>query len=129
MLNLVQTTDDFIAGQNAATTAVLRFGHAETPMPLLSLLKIPGCYYLTNYFDTVAQHWCDFDVVPMAANIQFVLFKAKRFGQILHADRTQRTPRATAQRRQRHHLPLGRGTPIYDRLRAYLRPINPPQWN
>lgn len=80
VLNLVQTTDDFIAGQNAATTAVLRFGHAETLMPLLSLLKIPGCYYLTNYFDTVAQHWCDFDVVPMAANIQFVLFKAKRSG-------------------------------------------------
>ena len=28
----------------------------------------------------MAQHWCDFDVVPMAANIQFVLFKAKRSG-------------------------------------------------
>lgn len=57
-------------------TANLRFGHAETLMPLLSQLHIPGCYYMTNYFDTVRQHWCDFYVVPMAANIQFVLLKA-----------------------------------------------------
>ena len=49
-------------------------------MPLLSLLHIPGCYYLTNYFDTVAAHWRDFDVVPMASNIQFILFKAKKSG-------------------------------------------------
>ena len=49
-------------------------------MPLLSLLRIPGCYYLTNYFDTVAAHWRDFDVVPMAANIQFIVFKARRSG-------------------------------------------------
>ena len=80
VLDIIQTTDDFVSGQNTTTTAVLRFGHAETLMPLLSLLRIPGCYYLTNYFDTVAQHWCDFDVVPMAANIQFVLFRAKASG-------------------------------------------------
>lgn len=80
VLDIIQTTDDFVSGENTATTAVLRFGHAETLMPLLSLLRVPGCYYLTNYFDTVAQHWCDFDVVPMAANVQFVLFKAKASG-------------------------------------------------
>lgn len=80
VLDIIQTTDDFVSGENTTTTAVLRFGHAETLMPLLSLLRIPGCYYLTNYFDTVGQHWCDFDVVPMAANIQFVLFRAKASG-------------------------------------------------
>ena len=41
---------------------------------------LPGCFYMTNYFDTVASHWRDFDVVPMAANIQFVIFKAKASG-------------------------------------------------
>lgn len=79
VLDLIKTTDDFIAGSDP-TVAVLRFGHAETLMPLLSLLHIPGCYYLTNYFDTVAGQWRDFDVVPMAANIQFVLFKARKSG-------------------------------------------------
>lgn len=80
VLDIIQTTDNFISGEDAATKAVLRFGHAETLMPLLSLLRLPGCYYLTNYFDTVAGQWRDFDVVPMAANVQFVLFKAPRSG-------------------------------------------------
>lgn len=58
-------------------TVNLRFGHAETLMPLLSQLHIPGCFYMTNYFDTVAAHWRDFYVVPMAANLQFVLFRTE----------------------------------------------------
>ncbi len=78
--NLVDTTDDFIAGKDATTTVRLRFGHAETLMPLLSLLRLRGCYYLTNYFDTVALHWRDFDIVPMAANLQLVLFRNPKSG-------------------------------------------------
>ena len=33
---------------------------------------------MTNYFDTVAMHWRDFDIVPMAANLQIILYKSKR---------------------------------------------------
>lgn len=77
--NLIDTTDDFIAG-NKNVTVRLRFGHAETLMPLLSLLRLRGCYYLTNYFDTVALHWRDFDIVPMAANLQLVLFRSRVSG-------------------------------------------------
>ncbi len=80
VLNLIQTTDAFITGENTSVTAMLRFGHAETVMPLVSLLRLPGCYYLTNYFDTVASHWRDFDVVPMASNVQFIVFKARKSG-------------------------------------------------
>lgn len=80
VMNLIETTDAFISGADPAACAILRFGHAETLMPLLSLIRVPGCNYLTNYFDTVAQHWRDFDVVPMAANVQFVLFKARKSG-------------------------------------------------
>ena len=77
ILNLVSTADAFIAGTNK-NTVDLRFGHAETVMPLVSLMHLPGCYYMTNYFDTVALHWCDFNVVPMAANLQMVLFKTEK---------------------------------------------------
>lgn len=80
VLDIIETTDAFVNGENTATSAVLRFGHAETLMPLLSLLHIPGCHYLTNFFDTVGQHWRDFDVVPMAANIQFIVFKSRNSG-------------------------------------------------
>ena len=74
--DLIDTTESFINGTNAAV-ANLRFGHAETLMPLLSLMRLRGCYYMTNYFDTVGLHWRDFDVVPMAANLQMILFKSK----------------------------------------------------
>lgn len=73
--DLIKTLQDAASGKTSATVN-LRFGHAETLMPLLCQLHIPGCYYMTNYFDTVRQHWCDFYVVPMAANVQFVLLKA-----------------------------------------------------
>lgn len=71
--DLIQTTDDFIAGRTKATVN-LRFGHAETLMPLLSLMRLPGCYYLTHYFDTVSSHWQTWNVVPMASNLQMILF-------------------------------------------------------
>lgn len=73
LANLIETTDVAARGENVAAVQ-LRFGHAETLMPLLSLMRLPGCYYMTNYFDTVALHWKDFHVVPMAANLQMILF-------------------------------------------------------
>lgn len=73
--DLISSTENFINGTNP-NVCNLRFGHAETLMPLLSLMKLKGCYYMTNYFDTVGLHWKDFDVVPMAANLQMILFKS-----------------------------------------------------
>ncbi len=73
--DLISTTEGFINGTNPAVCN-LRFGHAETLMPLLSLMRLKGCYYMTNYFDTVGLHWKDFEVVPMAANLQMILFKS-----------------------------------------------------
>lgn len=77
--NLIQTTDDFIDGKTGVNV-FLRFGHAETVLPLVSLMRLPGCYYMTNYFDTVARNWQDFNIVPMAANVQLILFKNDKNG-------------------------------------------------
>lgn len=79
VLDIIEKADKAVEGTNPAV-ADLRFGHAETVMPLVSLLRLPGCYYLTNYFDTVSSHWMDFKVVPMASNVQFILFKAAKSG-------------------------------------------------
>ncbi len=78
LLDLINSTDEAIAG--GKTTVNLRFGHAETLLPLLALLRAPGCYYMTNYFDTVAMHWRDFAIVPMSANLQMVLFRVNKGG-------------------------------------------------
>ncbi len=76
LVDIISTTNAVVSGESNAT-ACLRFGHAETLMPLLSLMRIDGCYYMTNYFDTVAKNWKDFSVVPMSSNIQLILFKTK----------------------------------------------------
>lgn len=72
LADLISTTDMYLAGESRASVH-LRFGHAETMMPLLGLLRMPGCYYLTNYFDTVAAHWRNWYVVPMASNLQMIV--------------------------------------------------------
>ena len=77
--NLIETTDDFIAG-DTRVNVFLRFGHAETVLPLVSLMRLPSCYYMTNYFDTVARNWQDFNIVPMAANVQMILFRHNKSG-------------------------------------------------
>lgn len=74
LMDLIRSTDDFIAGRTTETVR-LRFGHAETLMPLLSLMRLPRCYYLTHYFDTVSAHWQTWHVVPMASNLQLILFR------------------------------------------------------
>lgn len=84
--DLIATTDGFIAGDKAVAKVMLRFGHAETLMPLLALMRLPGCFYLTNYPETVADHWKDFDIVPMAANLQMILFRAPSGAYYLRID-------------------------------------------
>ncbi|MDE7411845.1 MAG: histidine-type phosphatase [Paramuribaculum sp.] len=83
--DIISSFDEFLAGKNPAKVN-LRFAHAETLMPLLSLMRLQGCYYLTNYFDTVGLHWKDFHVVPMAANLQLILFQAPSGTYYLRAD-------------------------------------------
>ncbi len=75
---LIDIIDTFQAAADGKSgySAILRFGHAETLMPLLALMRLRGCYYMTNYFDTVGLHWMDFFVVPMASNIQMTLLRS-----------------------------------------------------
>lgn len=75
--NLIVTMQEAVDGENEFSV-MLRFGHAETLMPLLALMHLPSCYYMTNYFDTVGLHWCDFHIVPMSSNLQMILFKSTR---------------------------------------------------
>lgn len=75
VMDLITSTQNFIEG-NDPVPVHLRFGHAETILPLTSLLRLKGCYYLTHYFDTVAMHWQSFNIIPMAANVQMILFKS-----------------------------------------------------
>lgn len=106
VLDIIQRMDEAAGGSNPAL-ADLRFGHAETVMPLVSLLHLPGCYYLTNYFDTVSNHWRDFYVVPMAANVQFILFKNKKSGKLYVRTELNEKPVTLIPNDDRLYIPWG----------------------
>lgn len=91
LCDLIESVDSVVARKgNTIVSAKLRFGHAETLMPLLSLMRLKGCNYKTNYFDTVALHWQDFNVVPMSANLQMILFKTKKGKFYVRIDRNEK---------------------------------------
>lgn len=73
---LVSTLEDAAREDYSGPAVRVRLGHAETMMPLLSLMDLPGCRYVTSEWGSVADHWMDWDVAPMASNLQLVLCRS-----------------------------------------------------
>lgn len=55
--------------------AFLRFGHAETVIPLFALMRLPGCYEPLCNPDDVSKKWKDYEVSPLGANLMIVILK------------------------------------------------------
>lgn len=53
------------------------FGHAETLLPLFSLMNIPGCFVMTDDYETLSKVWKVQDITPLGANLAVVLLKGK----------------------------------------------------
>lgn len=90
----------------------LRFAHAETIMPLLSLMRLPGCDYSGDSPAGVAGKWHDWHVAPLAANIQIVCFRAPS-GEIYARVSLNETPVPALPGDRRLIIP-------WSRLRAHL---------
>ncbi|MDE6383228.1 MAG: histidine-type phosphatase [Paramuribaculum sp.] len=71
--------DAYVANPTTAVPVNLRFGHAETLMPLLALMQVPDCYY-TGPTEEVPNHWHNYDIVPMAANLQMIMVRGQSGG-------------------------------------------------
>ncbi|MDE7418641.1 MAG: histidine phosphatase family protein [Muribaculaceae bacterium] len=52
------------------------FGHAETLMPLLSLMRVEGCYDDSADFSTLSSRWKDYEIVPLGANIDIIFLQS-----------------------------------------------------
>lgn len=74
LLDMIEKIDEGVSFSADVARVQLHFGHAETLMPLLSLMQLPGCYYHTEDYSTVKDNWQTFHVVPMAANLQVIAF-------------------------------------------------------
>lgn len=84
--DIITTTDRLIEGDSTVAPVQLRFGHAETLMPLLALMRIPGCYLDSDNPDEVSRQWLDFRIVPMAANFRIIVFRGPKDVIYIRAD-------------------------------------------
>lgn len=71
MERLAETIDGKI-DRSPKLKAALYFGHAETVIPLFSLMRLPGCYAPLCNPDDVAGVWKDWQVAPLGANLMMV---------------------------------------------------------
>ena len=65
-----------ITSNSSHNPVKLMFSHQETVMPLMSLLNVPGCTYKGNDWKNLKNEVQDFNLSPMAANLQFSLYKS-----------------------------------------------------
>lgn len=69
--NTVASTDE-----NTRISANLYFGHAETLMPLLSLMDVDGCHPQADDPASLAEQWRDSEIVPLGAHLDMILLQA-----------------------------------------------------
>ena len=73
--NIIESADLAIAsGTNSAT---LRFGHDGNLQPLAAILQLEGACPVVTDADSVADHYQNFHVTPMAGNVQLIFFRNK----------------------------------------------------
>lgn len=53
------------------------FGHAETLLPLLSLMALPGCHTMSDDYETLSDRWKIQEITPLAANLTLTLYRSK----------------------------------------------------
>lgn len=58
------------------------FGHAETLLPFMAAMDLPGTVYLPEdgNYDDLDNHWSDAELTPLGANILLLLCKSKSSG-------------------------------------------------
>ena len=73
--NIIESADAAIA--NPSQAATLRFAHDSNITPLAALMGIETYDVAWREPETLYQHWTDFKVSPMCANLQIVFFNKK----------------------------------------------------
>lgn len=79
--NILNTADTCIVKKG--NSATLRFGHESCLLPLACLLELNDCGYQTADLDNLDAVWRNYNIFPMACNIQFVFYRKKGSDDIL----------------------------------------------
>lgn len=76
--DMVQGADTAVVSKNP--TVNLRFGHDSVVVPLVCMLEL-GTYGVdVDNLDKLHDYWRDYEVTPMAANVQFVFYRPEGKG-------------------------------------------------
>ena len=78
--NIIETADTVLGSQpsKANIQATLRFGHEVCVMPLACLLELDSCGISVADPDQLDQYWRNYNIFPMACNIQLVFYRPKK---------------------------------------------------
>ena len=68
---------DTVRGSTETIAATLRFGHDAGLLPLTALMQLPVANAKVSDLSKLHEQWNDFRIIPMAANLQMVFYKAK----------------------------------------------------
>lgn len=79
--NILNTADTCIVKKENSVT--LRFGHESCLLPLVCLLELGNCGYQTTDLSKLDATWRNYNIFPMASNVQFVFFHKKASDDIL----------------------------------------------
>lgn len=71
--NMIATADEVIA--SGGHGAALRFGHETCVLPLACLLEIENVGYSTTDLDNLHLYWQNYNIFPMACNVQMVFYR------------------------------------------------------
>ncbi len=76
--HFVVDIDSAVTGQREARAATLRFGHHTALLRLMALMKLKSADVSISQPDQYAANWQDFQLSPMAANLQVILLTSNR---------------------------------------------------
>lgn len=74
LTNMIETADQAIADREHHGAA-LRFGHETCVLPLACLLELDNVNYSCDNLDELHEHWRNYEIFPMACNIQMVFYR------------------------------------------------------
>ena len=72
----IHSADEVIKGKSD-TRANFRSAHAETVIPFVALMGIEGTDVKVVVPDSVSKYWKDYEIAPMAANVQWIFYHDK----------------------------------------------------
>lgn len=72
----IHSVDEVIKGKSDIR-ANFRFAHAETVIPFVALMGIEGTDVQVSVPDSVSKYWKDYEIAPMAANVQWIFYHDK----------------------------------------------------